>query len=116
MHLHGRAVEQHLRRWPADAGQRVKQFGPNTFGGPADKSVIECLVRPIRRRSIQPLQTPPIWPQTSTTRSASTKNGRPYLLGVCVLPLVSWRVIRDAGEGRGDCPRLDRDVQSLTQQ
>src|SRR5687767_1826875 len=54
MRLHGGAVDEHLRWWPACVRERMEEIDPNALGSPADEAIVERLVRSIEARRIHP--------------------------------------------------------------
>ena len=57
MRLHRRGVDENLRGRPTCLRERVKEIDPNAFGGPANVTIVERLLRPIVRRRVNPAPT-----------------------------------------------------------
>jgi len=54
MRLHGGGVDENLGGRTAGLGKRLEQIGPHALGGPAHIAVVECFLRPVVGRRIDP--------------------------------------------------------------
>ena len=54
MRLHGRTVDEELRRRTPGPRKRMEEVHPNTLGGPADVTIVEGLAGTINARRIDP--------------------------------------------------------------
>jgi hypothetical protein len=54
MSIHGRAVDEELRRGATGTRERVKEVNPHALGGPANIAIVERLARAIDARRVDP--------------------------------------------------------------
>ena len=54
MRFHRRGVDENFRWRPSGLRQRLKQVDPDAFGGPADITIVERLLRPVFARRVDP--------------------------------------------------------------